>query len=95
MTQSHNPFVLVLWHATDRFYTQPTDLIPDLNNDPHGTLYKLSVQPQAFGQPKLALTLEHRRLRHQQLLDAAKAYVVNTRKPTADAVDQGELPLPS
>lgn len=93
MSKVQDPFVFVLWQATDRFFAQPMDLVPDLTQDPQGTLYKLSSTPEVFGNLDPSLTPERRQERLQQLLDAARAYIVNSRKPIADAVDQGELPL--
>lgn len=94
MAKSQDPFRTVLWQASDRLFVQPFDLAIDLDTDPQGTLYRLSTAPEAFAPIKPALTDADRLHRHQQLLTAAKAYIVAVRKLTADAVDQGELPLP-
>lgn len=93
MSQAPCPFRSVLWQATDRLFLTPVDLTPDLDRDPQRTLYALSAEPESFGTIKPALDLKERQHRLAQLLTAARAYVVNKRKPEADAVDQGELPL--
>lgn len=95
MAKVQDPFTIVLWQATDRFFTQSTDLVPDLDKDPAGTLFRLSSTPEQFGTIKPTHTVERRQLLHRQLLTAARAYIVSARKLTTDAVDQGEFVLES
>ena len=60
---------------------------------PQGTLHRLSSNPHGFAPPYPHLTDAERLERHQQLITAARAYIVHTRKLTADAVDLLELGL--
>ena len=95
MAKPHDPFAKLLWHASDRLFVSATDLTRDLDKDPQGTLSRLSTTPSDFGEVKPVLPATERLTRHQHLLTAAKAYLVNTRKMDADAVEQLELGLPS
>ena len=94
MGTSTDPFAKLLWHASDRFYLDAVDLTAALKDDPQGTLYRLCHDPACFGKIKPALPAHNRLTSHQQLITAAKAYLVHSRKMTADAVDQLELVLP-
>lgn len=93
VAKPQDPFRLVLWHASDRLFAHATDLSPHLDADPQGTLQKLSVDPSAFGEIRSALTPAFYQVALQRVLTAARAYIVNTRKPVAEAVQQGELDL--
>lgn len=94
MPKPQDHFAKLLWHASDRLFVSATDLTPDLDNDPQGTLYRLSRHPGEFGEVKPVLPPAERLNRHQQLITAAKAYLVHTRKMDADAVEQLGLGLP-
>ncbi|MCP5404696.1 MAG: hypothetical protein H6922_00505 [Pseudomonadaceae bacterium] len=75
-------------------FVSATDLTGDLDKDPLGTLYRLSSTPSDFGEVKPVLPPAERLTRHQQLLTAAKAYLVHTRKMDADVLEQLDLGLP-
>lgn len=93
MAKPQDPFRRLLWLASDRLFTESIDLAVDLDADPHGTLHRLSSTPQAFARLAPHLTDSERLERHQQLITAARAYIVHKRKLTADAIDQLELGL--
>ncbi|MCB1503382.1 MAG: hypothetical protein KDJ47_00245 [Hyphomicrobiaceae bacterium] len=93
MAKPQDPFRRLLWLASDRLFTDPIDLAVDLDADPQGTLYRLSSNPQEFARLAPHLTDTDRLERHQQLITAARAYILQTRKLTADAIDQLELGL--
>lgn len=93
MAKPQDPFRRLLWLASDRLFADPIDLSVDLDADPQGTLHRLSSNPQEFARLAPHLTDTDRLERHQQLITAARAYIVQTRKLTADAIDQLELGL--
>lgn len=87
------PFFLVLRHAADRFYTAHQSLASALDRDAAAALHRLSVAPECFGTIRTFHGVEHRRKAHQDVLTAARAYIVGRRKAEAHKVEQGELPL--
>jgi hypothetical protein len=92
--RASDPFALVLNHAADRLYLKPVWLGDDLKRDSAGTLFTLSARPESFGILKPCHDAEMRRVRLQDLLTAARAYVNASRKHDVDAVKQPELALP-
>ncbi len=91
--QSANPFAKVLRHASDRFFLERLWLGDELVRDPSATLHLLSTRPETFGSPKPCHDTKARQDKLNQLLTAARAFVVAERKAEAHAVHQGELPL--
>lgn len=86
------PFRRVLWMATDRLFVRSMDLSTQLDTDPQGILYQLSSAPHQFGELR-ALNASMLRKAHENLITAARAYIVHARKMNVPD-EQPELPLP-
>ena len=81
-----NPFERVLQLAAERVFSPPPNLAVPLTADPSITLYLLSQQPENFGRLIDCADNKRRRKNLENLLTAARAYVVARRKPVAHAV---------
>lgn len=91
---NEDPFRVVVRLACERVFVTPPDVCAMLDADPSWVMFRLSTDLESFAEVHGVVGTEEARLNHQHLLTAARAYVVATRKLTASAVDQGELPLP-
>jgi hypothetical protein len=80
--------------AAARLYDGRFAIVRSLLKDPAHTLYRLSTEPSEFGKVRAELKGEKHRAAVQDLITAAKAYLVSRRRNATHAVDQGELGLP-
>ena len=80
--------------AAARLYEGRFVLVRALLKDPARTLHRLSTEPSTFGIVREGLTGERRREAVQNLITAAKAYIVARRKKTTHAVHQADLGIP-